>query len=60
MSEKRKGAFKDLFLKEMSSPWLKSKSSSLWLIYYNHSYQEESNVIFVLPIGIVPNSQVPL
>lgn len=47
-------------LKEMSSPSLKSKSSSLWLIYYNLSSQEESNVTFVLPVGIVPNSEVPL
>lgn len=45
-------------LKEMSSPSLKSSSS--WLIYYNLSNQEESNVTFVLPVGIVPNSEVPL
>lgn len=60
ISEKQKVAYKDLFLKDISSPKLKSKSSSLWLIYYNLSNQEGSNVTFVLPVGIVPNFQVPL
>ena len=60
LSLKRGRSQRFLFLKEISSPSFKSKSSSLWLIYYNLSNQEESKVTFVLPAGIVPNSQVPL
>lgn len=60
MSEKKKEAYKDFyFLKKKTSPSLKRKSNSLWLIY-KVSNHEEANVTFVLPVGIAPSSQVPL